>query len=253
LCAQSLERARLYEGQEAARVELEARVLERTQQLQQEIDERRAVQRQLETLREEERKRIARELHDELGGALTSLKLGLARLRPMLPEDNAPLTTGFDAHLLEIDETIRTVRRLATALRPAILDDFGLLAAIEWLAQDFQTRAGVACYVDTSLAEIELGPEQATAAFRMVQESLTNVGRHAGASQVTIAITAEPGRLALSIRDNGKGFVVTDSLARRSLGLSGMHERVEAIGGRLSIDSAPEQGTTLAFSIPMAD
>jgi signal transduction histidine kinase len=250
LCAQALERARLYEGEQAARLELEARVHERTQQLRQEISERRAVQQQLEQSREVERKRIARELHDELGGALTGLKMSLAQMRRRSPEASAAFGADLETIAQEIDETIQRVRRLATELRPAILDDFGLVAAIEWLAQDFQQRSGVTCRFQSDLEELPLAPDDATAVFRIVQESLTNIGRHAQAMQVVIAIQATSAGLALTIQDDGRGFAVDEARAGHSLGLRGMYERMEACGGQLAIDSALGQGTTITISLP---
>ena len=143
-------------------------------------------------------------------------------------------------------------RRIAADLRPLLLDDLGLLAAIEWLGPNFSQRTGVAC---TLLADedLELQEPYATAVFRIVQEALANVAKHAGATEVAVVIGSLPGEITLSVRDNGKGFVTGMPRKPQSLGLMGLHERAQLLNGRVSIDSAPGQGTSVGVTIPLPE
>jgi len=198
--------------------------------------------------REEERRRIARELHDELGQRLTALKLELAALLGA----EASRRVQIENMLGMVDETIASVRRISTDLRPAMLDDLGLNAAIEWLARDAARRLGIE--VTTHLGENEpaLDDRVATAAFRMVQEALTNVARHARATDVQITLRQQHDELELIVCDNGVGFPA-DALQRAgSFGLLGMRERAAMLGGSVATTNLPDGGACLTVRLPLA-
>jgi signal transduction histidine kinase len=200
-------------------------------------------------VREEERTRIAREIHDELGQALTGLKLDLAWLRPRL-KDRPELTERLQSIVVRIDGTIDSVRRIATELRPSVLDHLGLVAAVEWQAQEFSERTGIAAAVRLTASTMVLVPETATTVFRILQEALTNVARHAGATRVEIALDLSIEAVRLEVQDNGRGIDLSARAGARSLGLLGMQERAGACGGELTIDSRPGAGTVLTLYIP---
>jgi signal transduction histidine kinase len=245
-CAQALERARLYaEAQEAAAA-LEGRVRERTEQL-------RALTLRLESLREDERSRIAREVHDELGGALTAIKMDISRLQTPVLRAAPELQPQLQSLLALVDASVQTVRRIATDLRPALLDDFGLAAAVEWLLQEYQRRTGIECEARLAPEAAALDPATATALFRVLQEALTNVSRHAQATRVEVSLNKQAEALVLTVRDNGRGFEPAEAARRPSLGLVGMRERVFAIGGHLEIESAPGGGSTVRVTLPRRD
>jgi PAS domain S-box-containing protein len=206
----------------------------------------------LEQAREEERARIAREIHDELGGAMTSLKMDVSRLQrnaaSLTPE---VLVERTEAIIKLINDTIRTVRRIATELRPGVLDDLGLVAAIEWQLQEFGQRSGIECRLDMQVESLALDPHRSTAVFRVFQETLTNVARHAEASQVDVRLEADDGHLLLRVQDNGRGIDPRDLAGGRSLGLLGMRERVRLLAGELNIDGQPGHGTTVLVRVPL--
>ena len=206
----------------------------------------------LQAAREEERARISREIHDELGGALTGLKMEVARLAKK-PDGltQAELQTRSRSMSALIDGTVQTVRRIATDLRPGILDDFGLAAAIEWQLQEFGARAGLEYDYQSTVDQIELDPNSSTALFRLFQETLTNVARHAQATRVTARLEATPTDLILEVRDNGRGITPAEIDNAQSLGLLGMRERVHLLAGDLSISGAPGQGTTVLIKVPL--
>jgi signal transduction histidine kinase len=199
-------------------------------------------------VREEERTRLARELHDQLGQSLTAIRIDLAGLKTATDRDRQ--SQRIDAISSLIDETIRTVRRISTELRPGILDDLGLVAAVEWAAEEFQARAGIACQVSLPHTNPAIDAERATALFRILQETLTNIARHAGATQVTIGLSQESGYAALEVRDNGRGIGENQLSAPGSLGILGMRERALLLGGEFFIGS-PGKGTTVRVRIPI--
>jgi signal transduction histidine kinase len=214
---------------------------------QQSLNQMRTLAARLHSAREEERTRVAREIHDELGQALTAIKIEFASLLRDLPEG---LAAPRSQSILKIlDQTLQSVQRIGTELRPGILDDMGLVAALEWAAEDFETRTGTKCQVSLPDVDIALDPEAATALFRIFQETLTNVARHADATQVDVLLGEENGNLILEVRDNGKGISDEELTAKTSLGILGMRERVLLLGGTLTISGAPEKGTTVRVLI----
>ncbi|MFA7267844.1 MAG: PAS domain-containing sensor histidine kinase [Sterolibacterium sp.] len=201
-----------------------------------------------EHLLEDERKRIAREVHDELGQKLIAMQMGLSNLRLRYGADPALQGKMEELHTL-VEDTIDVVRHVASNLRPAALD-LGLVHAIDWLAEDFSHRWDTRCRVETSGAEVELDDVVATTVFRVVQESLTNVSRHAQATEVDISLQCDKRHLQLLVRDNGRGFDPARVREEHGFGLLGMRERVLALGGRLHIDSMPGKGTTVTINLP---
>ena len=213
----------------------------------------------LETARETERQRIARELHDEFGQALTGMKLDLswlgtklARLRPAATRKQ--LVKKTQSLIASVDALIDSVRETATSLRPGMLDDLGLIPALDWLTKDFSRRTGIACEVDIDpgVAHAQLSDESSTGLFRIVQELLTNVIRHADASAVHIRLLETDKLLLLELTDNGTGIAPQQITRSRSLGLRGMKERAILLGGSFTITGAPGVGTTARISLPKA-
>ncbi|MBI3622141.1 MAG: hypothetical protein HY208_08150 [Nitrospirae bacterium] len=239
----------------------------------------RSLSEHLQSVREEERAKIARDIHDELGQVLTCLKIdlswvrrritgdpvpaarraaspsrsGVGRRNGMRPLDEKPLWDKTRAMLSLIDQTIQSVRRIATELRPPILDDLGLAAAIEWQAQEFHARTGIACRVVLPPKKVTLDQKRSTAMFRIFQEALINVARHAGATRVGIGLRKKGDALVLEVKDNGKGIAEKEITAVRSLGLLGMRERALVFGGEVAITGVPGRGTTVTVRIPIAD
>ena len=204
-----------------------------------------------ESVREQERTRIAREIHDELGQQLTGLKFQLAATRKRLPEDPArPLANDFTEMSALVDTMIHSVRRIATELRPAVLDRFGVPAAIEWQAREFQARTGIRCDC-RQVEEVTVPDELGTSVFRIFQEALTNVARHAGATQVRVTLRRMPDLLVLEVEDNGCGITPDQVLASGSLGLLGMRERTRIAGGELEIEGRPSASTKVTARFPL--
>ncbi len=210
----------------------------------------RLLARQREVSREEERKRIAREIHDELGQHLTTLRMGISMLRIQFTQDNPQLHERV-MHLKGLaDKTIQVVRNVATRLRPNVLD-MGLTPALEWLRDEFISRhMGCSCRLIAPEKEVRLSDEQATAAFRVAQESLTNISRHAEATEVTILIVRHAGAVVLTVCDNGRGFDCQQP-KDNAFGLMSMKERGRMLGGKVEIDSDPAVGTRVKLTIPL--
>jgi len=204
----------------------------------------------LQAVREEEKARIARELHDELGQALTGLKMDLAQLVTQLAPEQLGAIGQADAMKALIESTVASVRRIATDLRPLMLDDLGLLATIEWLVNDFSKRTGIAVELTLPEAEFDLDPQVSTALFRVLQESLTNVARHAGASRVRIMLSGTESDVKLTVDDNGKGFGAALEGTPKTFGLLGMRERAAMLGGELTVHSKPGAGTSVVMIVP---
>lgn len=207
--------------------------------------------RSLRTARERERTLIARQIHDELGQELTALKMDLAWLKHRLPAQSKPLASKTRAMLGLIDKTIEKVRTIATELRPAILDTLGLAAAIEWETHQFARRSGIPCQLDLPTQQLQLDADRSTDVFRILQEALTNVARHANAKLVTIRLRASPGELVLEVQDDGRGINEPEAGDARSLGLLGMRERALAWGGEVGVRALPEGGTSVTARIPL--
>jgi two-component system sensor histidine kinase UhpB len=204
-----------------------------------------------EEMLELERKHIAREVHDELGQLLTALKMDISLVRLRFG-DNLPLQEMIEGMRSLVEQTINVVRQVASNLRPAVLDH-GLAPAIEWLADDFAQRWSIPCRVDTDDSEIELDEQQSTAVFRVIQESLTNVARHAQAQEVVISLRASKQQLWVIVKDDGCGFDTVAVGKARGFGLFGMRERLLALGGTLRIVSAPGQGTSVGIELSLAN
>ncbi|HYF43993.1 MAG TPA: PAS domain-containing sensor histidine kinase [Ramlibacter sp.] len=203
-------------------------------------------------VREQEKTRIARELHDELAQSLTALKMDTLWVRDHLQADPAGAAAKLSQMLAMLDTSVAATRRIAADLRPLLLDDLGLAPAIEWLVQNFSQRAGVACELDVD-EELELQEPYATAVFRIVQESLVNVGKHAGASRVQVRVAREGGEMVLSVEDDGKGFDLSGPRKPHSLGLVGLRERAHLLKGEVRIASTPGQGTRVEARIPVLE
>lgn len=201
-------------------------------------------------LREAEKRKIARELHDDLAQTMTVLKIDLISLRDSLPVLTESLATKISRMVTLLDAGVTATRRIAADLRPLLLDDLGLPAALEWLVQGFQERTGVACELDMS-GEIDLPEPHATEIFRIVQEALTNVSKHAQATHVFIKLELVAEILHLRVQDNGRGFQVEAESAPQSLGIGGLQERVALLKGQMKIVSAPGRGTRLKVEIKM--
>jgi signal transduction histidine kinase len=214
-------------------------------------EELRQLARRLQQIREEERARISREIHDELGQSLTGLKMDLAWVGAKLKPGQEALRERNDAMADLVDSTIDTVRRIAADLRPGLLDDLGLQAAMEWQASEFSKRSGVETDLQLEGSDRALPPEVSTAVFRILQEALTNVARHAGARRVTVRLSRESGNLVLLVRDDGRGLPEPTETRRRSLGILGMEERARALGGDVTVSGASDQGTVVTARIPI--
>ncbi|MBL9004752.1 MAG: sensor histidine kinase [Myxococcales bacterium] len=205
----------------------------------------------VETAREQERAHIARELHDELGQQLAALGYEVTALQRRSGDVPRPLAVGIEDVAVQLEQARRTVRSLLTELRPRVLDDLGLCAAIEWLVGRIEDRAELRCQIDLRGEEVALPAELTTAVFRIAQESLTNVLRHAEATEVLVTLHITSQQIDLRVRDNGRGLPPATAGAPRGVGLIGMRERVSHLGGRLSVTSAAPSGTEVVCQLPV--
>ena len=221
------------------------------QQLTLSHDQLRKLTARLESVREEERILIAREIHDELGQALTGVKLDLCLLRDQISEVSPAMMKRLESISTLVDGTIQSVQRIATELRPVVLDQLGLIPAIEWQAHEFQARTGIQCTLDVYLRTITLSHAGSTAMFRIFHEILTNVARHAQASIVHITLQEQAGSLVLDVRDNGRGVTDAELADPHSLGLVGMRERALLLGGETIVTGSPGTGTAVRVRIPL--
>lgn len=221
------------------------------EELKQSQEQLRDLASHLQHVREEERSRIAREIHDELGQALTALKMDVHWLGLRLPTDQPVQMNKIKSMSGLIDTTVQAVRRISSELRPGLLDDLGLTAAIEWQAQEFCGRAGLRCEIRSEPEDIILDQPRSIALFRIFQEALTNIVRHAQATRVQIILEENPETVAMEIRDNGKGITAEKLAASKSFGILGIRERVHSLGGELRISGAPHQGTIVHVSLPL--
>ena len=207
----------------------------------------------LQRVGEIERTNIAREIHDELGQTLTVLKMDLSWLRKRLPEDQISVRERTDTMSQLINRTIQTVKKISTALRPGLLDDLGLAAAIEWQAEEFQQRTGIRCNITIEPKDITFDKDRNTAIFRILQETLTNVARHAEASGVKVSLKQRDGQIELKVRDNGKGITEEQISNPKSFGLIGIRERVKIFGGSNMMKGIANKGTVMTVKIPLQD
>jgi two-component system CheB/CheR fusion protein len=214
--------------------------------------ELRALAARLHAVREDERTRLAREIHDELSGSLTALKLDLSLLPDRAAKDHHLFLEKLSSMSQLIDTTLAQVRTIVAELRPVALDKLGLVAAMEWQAREFHERSGIACETHLPAEEISLDADRATALFRIFQETLTNVARHAHASKVEVELKRDAQSFILAVRDNGKGIDEAAINAASSLGLLGIRERAMAFGGNMELTALPERGTCVTVRIPMA-
>jgi signal transduction histidine kinase len=221
-----------------------------TEQLRVSREQLRALASRLQRVREEERTEVAREIHDELGQALTGLKLDIAWMKGRLPRDHEMMAQCVSV-IQRIDQTLNAVRRIATALRPSVLDQLGLAAAVEWQGQEFRTRTGIDVAMEVSTDTAAIPDDIGSSAFRILQESLTNVARHSKATHVTIRLEQTPSLLTLVVSDNGVGVSPKYLDGTKSLGVVGMRERALACGGQFSISGHPDKGTTVTLRVPL--
>ncbi len=270
--ALGLENARLFAEAQALNAELEARVNQRTAELvgantslEAEAADRKRVESELaasreqlrgltarlQAAREEEGARISREVHDELGSALAGLKMDVAAIRRNLGETEAQRLARLEALSAQIDGTVQMVRRIYTDLRPALLDDFGLAAAMEWQLSELKNRGGIDGRFMTNVENLVWNAEGSIALFRVFQEALTNVVRHAQASKVDVRLIRDGDELELMVQDNGRGIRPVDQAGAKSLGLAGIRERVRLLDGQCQITGAPGEGTTVLIRLPL--
>lgn len=256
--ALAVDNARLYAEAQQLNSELEERVAQRTAALEAAVAQLENSRAQLllltqheQTRREEDHARMAREVHDQLGQALTGLKMDLAWLQKHTGPKQKELLLKFRDMSDLVDTTIQAVRRIATELRPGMLDDLGLVPAMEWQLQEFQKRSGIRCRFTSSLDEEALNAEDTTVLFRILQETLTNVARHAAATRVEVSLDEEQGYVRLRIQDNGRGITASEVNGPKSFGLLGMRERVLLRSGDFDIQGTPDQGTTVVIKLPL--
>lgn len=215
------------------------------------VRERAELARAAQEALEEERRRVARELHDELGQGLTAIKMDLLEARALLGPEDVELMKRCDIIRGLVDDTVAATRRIASDLRPLMLDDLGLGAAVDWLLQGFAKRTGVAVSVRVEDAVAEIGEPAASAVFRIIQESVTNIARHAGAAHVDVRVVQDDGFVSLRVQDDGRGIDAADQEKRGSFGLRGIRERARLLGGSASIERGPEGGTIVTARIPL--
>jgi len=211
----------------------------------------RSLAERLQMIREEERASIAREIHDDLGQTLTALKMDISWMKKNPGMTEEIRTEKINTMLGLTDSTIQTVKRIATELRPGILDDLGLIPAIEWETEEFRKRTGIKCNLEISVGEITIEDNISIAVFRIFQESLTNIARHSGATKVDLAIKSKGNLIQMEITDNGVGITEEQMRSPKSLGLMGMNERVSFFGGKLAISKSEKGGTTVMVYIPI--
>ena len=244
---------RMAEGMSENTERLRREIIERTraeEELRTSREELRSLSTHLQSVREEERQGVAREIHDELGQVLSLLKLDLALMKEELYQSPMKVEKRISSMSEVCDSTIKTVRRIITQLRPRLLDDLGLTAAMEWQAEEFQHRSGIDCSLNITPEEITLDAARSTAIFRILQETLTNVARHSGATAVTVELRLDDSGLTLNVHDNGKGISGQQIHDSQSFGLLGIRERAHYWGGTVTIKGELKQGTHVSVFLP---
>jgi len=239
---------------QAANANLEREMLERLEkeaEFYRSTEQLRELSARLQSVREEERTHIARAIHDELGQALTGLKMDVSWLQRHLDQPESVLLEKTQAMSDLIDTTVQTVRRISTELRPGILD-LSLMATVEWQLQEFQTRSGIAGTLVSAPEETALDADGATTAFRIFQEILTNVARHAQATRIEVSVEESATFLILWVQDNGRGMTENEIQSPKSIGLLGMRERARLRGGEVQFQGTPDQGTTVTVRVPLS-
>src|SRR5213595_1274299 len=234
--------------------ELRVEIAERRhaeEQFKETLDQLCALAARLQSVREEERASIAREIHDELGQACTAIKMDLALIGHKITRRQTQLRAKIESSMRLVDDMIVTLRRIASDLRPRTPDDLGLAAALEGQGQEFEKRTGIKCHLVLPQEPLNLDPERSTAIFRIFQESLTNVTRHAQATGVEATLEIAEDQLIFRVHDNGKGFDPEEAKAKKSLGLVGMQERALLLQGEVRIEGIPGSGTTMILRIPL--
>ncbi len=229
---------------------LEEVVLERTKALQKSEAELRRLSSHQQSVREEERTAIAREIHDELGQSLTALKMDMAWMMKKFGAGDRALVKKAVSITGVIDSLIDSVRRISSNLRPGVLDDLGLCAAVRWQTKKVEQRSGIKCSVECVPPDISADREHATALYRIFQEAVTNIIRHSQATRADVSIRAAGGMIELRVEDNGRGISEQELEDPGSFGIMGMRERVKSCGGTFAIKGIPGKGTCLEVSIP---
>jgi PAS domain S-box-containing protein len=223
------------------------------QELQRMNEQLRHLSAHLQDIREEERTSIAREIHDELGQQLTGLKMDIAWLRKKLKNVDNHLFEKLSAMNELVDQTVGSVRRISSQLRPSVLDDLGLVDALEWQSVEFENRFGIQTDFLSGVPELDFPPHISTGLFRIYQESLTNVARHSGAKKVQTTLQLSDDVLILNVSDDGCGFDVESIVEKKTFGLLGIKERTLKLGGKYEIVTKPEKGTSITVSIPSVE
>ena len=231
------------------RIEREERVMASLKRSREQLRRLSAYQNEV---RELERIRIAREIHDQLGQSLTILKMDLSWMIKHMPAADTIMDEKMDAMSRVIQDALESLHAVTAELRPVILDDFGLAAAIEWQADAFTRRSGIGCRLENNGFEPDLSKEQATALFRIFQETLTNIMRHAGADDVVVRLEERDGGLFLEIADNGRGITADEINAPNAFGLIGIRERLYPLGGRVTFEGRPGLGTRVTIRLPLS-
>jgi len=221
----------------------------KSERLRESEDKLRRLAAHLISVREEERAHIAREIHDELGQVLTGLKMEVTWLAKRLTDK--ALTEKTDSMCSLIDSTVQTVRKIATGLRPEMLDDMGLVAAVAWQAREFQKRTGIRCRTQLPPEGAKLDSDVSVTMFRIFQEILTNIARHSRATRVDLELGIAADQVSLEVADNGVGIQDSELHAKKSLGLLGMQERALLFGGDVSVSGVPGHGTRVSVAIPI--
>ena len=220
------------------------------QELKESYEQVRRLASHLQDIREEERAFMAREIHDELGQQLTGLKLDISWMMLKLSEADEEIKEKIEGMEKMISDSLKTVKKLATELHPALLDKLGIIEAIKWQSREFEKRTNIKIKLDLPVEALNLTAKMAIALFRIYQESLTNIARHAGAANVSCTLKVNNDKVIFNIKDDGVGFDMAGIEKKQSLGLLGMKERTVMIGGKYNITSEPEMGTTVSVLLP---